>query len=403
MYDADMNAIVKELSTCMETLQRCARRFEADELELSFAKRLFRELASAEHTCAAMKASVGRRIAKSGAWRQDGHRTPAEWMASKSGVTVGNALSMLQTAETLAELPKTQEAVRSGKLSPVQAMHIASAASANPETETELLEAAEVEGVKLLKERCDKVKAGAVRNERQRYEANHRSHFFRHWTDYDGAFRLEGKLTPDAGAALLGAIAPAQKIIYSEAAKQDRREPKQALDADALVATVRSAGDAGGGSSAGGAPAMVHVRVHHSALIRGHVEEGETCEIPGVGPVPVATAEALAADAFLAILVTDGADIKAVCRPGRTIPARLRTALIERDPTCSVPSCDSRLSLQIDHIVPVSGGGRTELENLCRLCDWHHYLKTHRGYRLRGEPGSQIWENPHSGKDPPLP
>lgn len=36
------------------------------------------------------------------------------------------------------------------------------------------------------------------------------------------------------------------------------------------------------------------------------------------------------------------------------------------------------------------------LDNLARLCSWHHYLKTHRGYRLSGGPGSWRFEGPDS-------
>lgn len=118
------------------------------------------------------------------------------------------------------------------------------------------------------------------------------------------------------------------------------------------------------------------------------------CEIPGIGPIPVATARALANDAFLAAILTDGIDIKAVAHLGRNITAALRTALIARDPKCVVPGCEERQRLQIDHIVPVEDNGETRLDNLARLCIWHHYLKTHQGYRLVGQPEKWEWKHP---------
>jgi len=48
--------------------------------------------------------------------------------------------------------------------------------------------------------------------------------------------------------------------------------------------------------------------------------------------------------------------------------------------------CNVRDHLEIDHIVPLAEGGPTSLDNLARLCRWHHGLKTHRGYRLLGPP-----------------
>src|SRR5437870_12146856 len=119
---------------------------------------------------------------------------------------------------------------------------------------------------------------------------------------------------------------------------------------------------------------MVHVRVDHAALVRGHVEPGEVCEVPGVGPIPVATARAMMSDCILKVLVTDGIDVTAVAHAGRTISAHLRTALDARDPTCVVNGCDAREGLEYDHVIPFVEEGPTSKDNLVRQCDWHHYL-----------------------------
>jgi hypothetical protein len=76
------------------------------------------------------------------------------------------------------------------------------------------------------------------------------------------------------------------------------------------------------------------------------------------------------------------------------MPARLRTAVLARDATCVVPGCEVRRGLQIDHVVPLSEHGPTRLDNLARRCSWHHYLKTHQGWRLSGGPGSWEWRGP---------
>ena len=124
---------------------------------------------------------------------------------------------------------------------------------------------------------------------------------------------------------------------------------------------------------------------------------GEVCDIPGIGPIPVAVASRMASDSILKVLVTKGADVTAVAHVGRTIPARLRTALENRDSTCVVPGCDTRQGLEIDHRVPFARGGPSTLDNLARLCGWHHHLKTARDYRLGGAPGAWTW----TGPDPP--
>ncbi|MEN9595325.1 MAG: hypothetical protein RLY23_1808, partial [Actinomycetota bacterium] len=128
--------------------------------------------------------------------------------------------------------------------------------------------------------------------------------------------------------------------------------------------------------------AVMHIRVDMDALKRGRTENGEICEIAGVGPIPVATATEYLGEAFLKLLVIDGTDIRTIAHMGRAIPAKLLTALEERDRVCQVPTCDMAMGLEIDHIVPFAEGGVASLENLVRLCKRHHLQKTHDGYRL---------------------
>ena len=61
-------------------------------------------------------------------------------------------------------------------------------------------------------------------------------------------------------------------------------------------------------------------------------------------------ARALAVDSFLAMVFTEAGDIRAVAHRGRTINAKLRTALVFRDRTCVVPGCTMPYGLEIDHV-----------------------------------------------------
>lgn len=269
---------------------------------------------------------------------------------------------------------------------------MAAAASANRDSEKELVDAARTQTVMALRERCRRVRAAAT-DEAEAYERIRRARYLRHWTDTEGAVRLEARLTADDGARVLAGIEPHRERIFAEARAAGRRESSEAYAADALVALAGSGGD----TSAPGPRATIHVRVDRSALSRGHAVRGEVCEIPGIGPIPVAAARRLASDAILKAFLTDGADVTAVAHLGRSVPTRLRTALEARDPTCVVPACDVRVGLEIDHRTPFAEGGPTALHNLARLCRWHHYLKSHHGYRLDGGPGSWAW----TGPDPP--
>lgn len=116
-------------------------------------------------------------------------------------------------------------------------------------------------------------------------------------------------------------------------------------------------------------------------LVRGHTKNGEVCEIPGVGPISVAAARALASDSILKVLVVKGSDVKAVAHYGYTIPAALRTAVLETYPECVVEGCHEIKRLEIDHVIPWPEGP-TAYENLVRICVHHHRLKTHRGFQL---------------------
>ena len=93
----------------------------------------------------------------------------------------------------------------------------------------------------------------------------------------------------------------------------------------------------------------------------------------------------------------------AICNLGRSVPARLYGALLERDRCCVVvPGCSATCNLEIDHrVVPFAEGGPTELSNLARICHRHHFLKTHDGYCLEGEPGAWVWVHPDGSRHGP--
>ncbi len=63
--------------------------------------------------------------------------------------------------------------------------------------------------------------------------------------------------------------------------------------------------------------------------------------------------------------------------------------------------CTDDWHLEIDHIIAVEDGGRTEKGNLWRICRHHHQLKTYRGWRVAGPPGKRTLIAPDD-PDPPL-
>ena len=349
-------------------------------LEAQRAVELFNDAARAERLCTAIKSRLARRVEETKVWRDSGHRSAAHWVAEATGATVGAAARTLETARALEQLPETDAAFRAGQLSDVQAAEITSTAVADPSAEAELLEAAGTTGVKGLRDRCREVRAGAEGDDQAWARRLHLSRRAHEWTDPDGAYRIEARLAPDAGARFSSAWKAHTDRIFCDARRAGRREPHAAYAADALVALA---------SEGPCKPVEVRVTVDSAALSRGHIENGERCEIDRVGPVPVTTARALLDDASIAVLVRDGDDITAVSSPKRTVPTKLRRALEARYTTCGVKGCANDQFLEIDHIVPVAEHGCTEVANLWRICTHHHDLKTYFGWRVVGENGDR--------------
>ncbi len=375
---------------------------EPEVIEALSAIELFEDFAEMERLCAGAKALMAARVADSGAWRKDGSKSAAHFVANKTGTFVGDAIRTLETADRIRELPALEEAVREGKLSETQTAAIASAAAASPQAQDELIDLAQREGIKTLKERCKAVEAAARPDEDERYARIHKRRHLRHWTDDDGAFRLSALLTPDAGAKFLAGLEPFKVAAFQDARKKGLKEPYEAYGADALVAMAARA-HVGEGAPVG-PPATVNVRVDLAALDRGETTEGEICEIPGIGPIPVSVARSFYTDAFVTSILTDGTDIRRVSHVGRKPTARQKSALKERSGMrCSIQGCDEPARLEVDHLEGWAKTRKTELDDLDFKCDHHHYLKTYKGWREAGEPGARRLEPPpkRGGRLPP--
>jgi hypothetical protein len=367
------------------TLREMVSGLDAGVLDGAAAVEVLGLFGEVERLGAAGVALAAGRVEATRAWQGSGNRSAAHFVADRCGSSVRSAVVALETARRLESLPATEEALRSGTLSMAKVNEIASVAGDRPEKESELVAAAKSETLPALQEKCRAMRAEGTAGI-EGYQRVRKSRFLRHWTDPDGAFRLEARLCPDAGAKVLAALEVHHRRIFAGARREGRRESYEAYAADALVALAEGDGR--------GPRGVVHSRVDHSALVRGYVKEGEVCDIPGVGPIPVAVVREMLDDGVLKVIVTKGVDVVAVAHGGRTIPAHVRSALETRDPKCVVPGCDVRDRLEIDHLVSFAEGGPTTLENLARLCHRHHALKTHQGWVLAGRPGAWTWDPP---------
>ncbi len=274
---------------------------------------------SIERLAAAAKTLLAERVEESRAWARAGERSAAEYLARKSGGSVGAARSDLETSKKLRRLPSTEAAVRRGELSRAQAETIADAAAVNPGAEGSLLEAAVGSSLVELREQARQAKAAADPDADATHRRIHGARCLRRWTDGEGGWNLQARGTPDAGAAFNAALDPIIDELFRTARRERRRESRDAYAFDALVGLARRA--RGGVRSASGvgrpgepalsppashAPAgnpaapkahsptfLALLRVDLDALVRGHVEGDALCDIAGVGPVPARVARGL--------------------------------------------------------------------------------------------------------------
>ena len=431
----------------------------------SDAARLYAEVAKMERLLGAAKCLLAPRIADTGHWESEGHRSPADLLAALEGVGTGHARRTLQTGQRLGGLPGMEGALRSGALSGPKAALLVDTATIDPSSESDLLAGAADERMVATKERCRRVRATSAGHDpvatARRVHAERR---FSHWTDDDGAFCYSGKDSAERGAALMARLIPAAIRLREagraeangvtprpgapEAGAEPHPEPEVALRADALFALVtgsqvprmpspgsgvvrsdEAAPSAPGPSDTGPSdgkctvgsglqdaddlatrppPTTLIVRVDRDALVRGRALPGELCELDGAGPVPVPLARALAVDSYLTFVFTEAGDIRAVAHLGRTINAKLRTALTFRDRCCVVPGCGMPYGLEIDHVHPMALGGVTTLDNLALLCAHHHRLKTYDGWVLErhgpsdADPRWSFTPQPPFGQEPDL-
>jgi hypothetical protein len=357
-------------------------------------------IASIKRLLAGAELSLAHRVDQTQAWRGSGATNSGEWLARVDGTSKADARRLLDTAARLDDQPLLADVARRGELSERQLAAVSEAAAVAPAAAERLVRHAQGRSLRELQEECERTKAAADRDAEARRARLHAQRSLRTWTAPDGAFKLLWSTTPEAGAELLARLKPFRDAEFARARTERRHE---APDADALLAmsqagSGRDGAQRGAGADANademdgapakvGLPAKVIARCDWAAVRRGHLHEGEVCEIAGVGPVaPSVIAELVeSGDTLLAAVLTDGIDLQRVVHAGRKLTAAQRTAMEWRDPQCVVLGCDRRLRLEVDHRHDYAVSGNTTLGELEWTCEPHHDLKTYRGWQL--EPG----------------
>jgi hypothetical protein len=130
---------VREVSALVDHAARVLAGFDPAVVMSSDAMKLVKLFDRLERFgCAGKTLSIGR-VAQTGLWRQAGFRSAADWMAAQTGVGVGDAVRVVETAKALEHADATAEAFKAGELSSRQAKVIAGATIVVPGVEAELL------------------------------------------------------------------------------------------------------------------------------------------------------------------------------------------------------------------------------------------------------------------------
>ena len=214
---------------------------------------LYADFCRLERLVVAGKTLLAPRIAESGHWESEGHRSPAGLLATLEGGTAGQAKRTLEAGQRLAGLPGCEEAVRGGRLSGPKLVEITQAASLDPSAEGTLLAGSESEPLHVVKERCQRARATSAGGDPAATLVRiHEQRHFSSWTDAEGAFCFQGRDSAERGAKLLARLVPVANRL-----RHDRRadaaaaasgrpkgspspapEPEAALRADAFFLLV---------------------------------------------------------------------------------------------------------------------------------------------------------------------
>ncbi len=206
-------------------LEQISRELNPLTLDGRRAAELFDDAARAERICGAIKSLLARRVEETKVWRKSGHRSAAHWVAETTGETVGAAARTLETARALEQLPETDAAFRAGELSETQACGDRERGRCRPRRRRQLLKTAAETSVKGLRDRCRQVRAGAEADDRAWARRLHVERKAHEWTDPDGAYCLNARLAPDAGARFSAAWRAHTDRIFCDARKPGAANP----------------------------------------------------------------------------------------------------------------------------------------------------------------------------------
>jgi hypothetical protein len=391
-YNSDMR-----LTQPLSAVRKFAESFDPALVTARDAERIRNEAGLIKRVAAAIEAQAAARVAETSLWKKSGERSAAHELAAKTGTSVAQARDAIETGRRLQGLPATADALSRGEISMEQASLVASAAGADPESETRLLEATRNESIGELRETCARIKANSCDLEARRRRI-HDQRGIRSWVDGSGTGHLHLNDNPDRVAEIVAGLAPTRDQLFKKARKEGGRERPEAYGADALHQMVCRPR----GAVKAAATTKMLVRVDLEKLVGRATSGDQVCEIAGYGPIAISAVHEMleTGDPFLAAIVTKGKEVVGVAHLGRRPTAHQRSALEWLYPTCAAEGCNSLTYLEMDHREDWAATQRTVFDLLDRLCPHHHDLKTRDGWALENGSGKRAFVSPDDPRHP---
>lgn len=308
------------------------------------------------------------------AWRADGAHSMEHWLQMRAATSHRTAKDWVEAAHALDSLPKIGDALEEGELSWDQVRPLSSFAT--PEEDAHLAREAPGWSPAALQDEARRRKGVS----RQDAATAHANRFVKHRWDRDsGMLRLWGLLPADQGAVVEKTI----DLVARQARESGATDSLAALRADAVTELCSSW--------------IGEKKDSDRACVVVHVEAKELSAVDGLGELEngialsAETVRRLACNGHVQMVAwsEDGKPI-GIGRKSRTVPAWLERLVEQRDKGCRFPECGRTTWTDVHHIVPWSCGGRTDLNNLCQLCGYHHTMVHEHGMRIEGDPSGEL-------------
>ena len=315
---------------------------------------------------------------RAGVWHGSGARSMADWMAAKTNTSYSDAVGRMKLADTFDRSPELAEAVENGEVTAAaaQALHDAIANPPDGGDLSELIHAVKGAGPRDAKAAAEKWKeVNATETDEEAQERQYRKRSVRSGAPVDGMVATTVTLPTLQSRQFINAISH----VAGKPSEHDSRTTEQRL-ADGLVQLC--AAYAKGQVVGGREKSTIVITIDVDSFTGDSNQPGVTAQ---GDRIPAHIVRHLAEQANLQRILTAGSVILDLGRETRYASNAQYRALLVRDNGCRWPACHIPAAwCEIDHLLPYSQLGLTDLDNLVLWCSHHHHEKHRPGVKVIG-------------------